>query len=1092
RLEKPKITVNKKLIIRLLGNTVIELDGRLISDSLPSRAAEALLIYLVCHDRPIPRETLADLLWSERTQKQGLTNLRTILTPLRRELDDYLIITRQMLAFNHAAPYWLDAAEFESQLTSLQPQLQAAAPLSPEAARQLQTALDLYQGDFLASFALKEGPEFEAWILLQRERLKRLAAMGLEHFVTHSLSRGNYHPGLRYVDQLLELDAYNEVAQRQRMWLLVRSGQPHAALQQFETFSQLLADELGLEPMPETRHLYRHIKTARTFRLNNLPPQTGPLVGRTIELQRLEGFLTNPDCRLLTLVGPGGIGKTRLAIEAAGHYQSSLLHGVCFVSIPALVTEEVLVSSLAGSLKLALDGMVDPREQLLKALQEREILLLLDSFEHALAPQPALRSEEANGGHTSQNSTGHENGAADVRNLLSTILAFAPQVKLLVTSRERLNLEEEWFFQVDGLPVPDDAIQPAQVTTYSAVQLFLQNASRVQSGFAPTETDVLAIGRICRLVEGLPLGINLATAWIKVLPCAQIATEIESNLTFLQSPTHTVTHRHHSIEAVFDHSWQRLTNDEQQVLSRLSVFQGGFTIDAAQQVTDTTVLLLAGLVDKSWLTLNPEGRYDAHELLRRYAALKLGITDAGSLDKANMTEAEIDIRTRHAAYYAAFLSSRQTRIINENQFEAMAEIEVEFDNVRAAWQWMLTHGLVTLVDQCMECLWHFLELKNQFNEADEMYGQAIEAFARYSEAGKMENTPLLDLDAQYDRVYGRILIRQGWFHMRLSRFDSAEALLYQGLERVRRTGDRVETGRGMQHLGLIADVRGRYEEAEKLFRESFAILKSSPHSTHFDLSSVGTLGFLLMKMGQFEAAQPFLDESAFHYRQIGNMRGISAISAFMGAVFIQQGNYHEAKLSLLKALDFQEKIGDWAYMRMTLDWLGEAYEGAGEYSEAKTYYEKSLTVSQGNGDWAGVAQALGHLGRVCVTLNAYQQAKQCLYEAFDIATAIQSWPVIIDGLVSMADWLVKNGDLPRALELLPLTLNHPSCDPRTKHRAQQIYTQLLDTAPETTPTPESPHRPIEAIVSNFLAEWEYMTSRRYLSSPTVAVRHIID
>ncbi|MCB0165410.1 MAG: tetratricopeptide repeat protein [Anaerolineae bacterium] len=1084
--------MNKKLIIRLLGNTVIELDGRLISDSLPSRAAEALLIYLVGHDRPIPRETLADLLWSERTQKQGLTNLRTILTALRRELDDYLIITRQTLAFNHAAPYWLDAAEFESQLTSLQPQLQAAAPLSPEAARQLQAALDLYQGDYLASFALKEGPEFEAWILLQRERLKRLAALGLEQFVTHSLTRGDYHHGLRYVDRLLALDAYNDVAQRQRMWLLVRSGQPHAALQQFELFSQLLADEMGLEPMAETMHLYRHIKTARTFRLDNLPPQTGPLVGRTIELQRLEGYLTNPDCRLLTLVGPGGIGKTRLAIEAAGHYQSSLLHGVCFVAIPALATEELLVSTLAGNLKLALDGIVDPGEQLLKALQEREILLLLDSFEHALAPQSASHSKGTNDGPTPQDSPGNENDANDARNLLSDILAFAPQVKLLVTSRERLNLEEEWFFQVDGLTVPDDDIQPAHVTTYSAVQLFLQNAARVQSGFAPTEADVLAIGRICRLVEGLPLGINLATAWIKVLPCAQIATEIENSLTFLQSPTRNVPHRHHSIEAVFDHSWQRLTSDEQQVLSRLSVFQGGFTIDAAQHVTGTTVLLLAGLVDKSWLTLTPEGRYDAHELLRRYAALKLGLTDASSLDQADMTAAEIDIRTRHAEYYAAFLNSRQTRIINENQLEAMAEVAEEFDNVRAAWQWMLNQGLVTLIDQGMESLWHFFELKNQFNEADEMFGQAIEAFARYNAVDKTEDTTI-DPDPEYDRVYGRVLIRQGWFHIRLSQFDSAEALLQQGLERARRNGDTVETGRGMQHLGLIADVRGRYEEAEQLFRESFALLKSSPRSTHFDLGSVGTLGFLLMKMGQFEAAQPFLDESAFHYRQIGNMRGISAMCAYLGAVFIQQGNYHEAKPSLLKALVFQEEIGDWAYMRMSLDWLGEAYEGLGEYPEAKTYYEKSLTVSQGNGDWAGVAQALGHLGRVCITLNAYQQAKQYLYEAFDIATAIQSWPVIIDGLVSMADWLAKNGDLSRALEILPLTLDHPSSDPRTKQRAQQLYTQLLNTAPhEKAAQPEPPLRTIEAIVSNFLAEWDYMANRRYISSPTVAVRHVYD
>ncbi|MBI1880857.1 MAG: hypothetical protein HYR94_21985 [Chloroflexi bacterium] len=222
--------MNKRLIIRLLDHVVIEIDGQPLS-RLPSRAAEALLIYPVCHDQPIPRETLADLLWSERTQKQGLTNLRTILTSLRWELDDYLTVTRQTLAFNHAADYWLDVTEFENQLSQLQQQPHATTPLSPETAHHLQTAADLYRGDFLASFSLREGHDFEAWTFLKREQLRRMAGLGLRRIVAHYLATHDYPVGLRQAERLLALEPYDDQARRQMMWLLVRSGQRNVALQ---------------------------------------------------------------------------------------------------------------------------------------------------------------------------------------------------------------------------------------------------------------------------------------------------------------------------------------------------------------------------------------------------------------------------------------------------------------------------------------------------------------------------------------------------------------------------------------------------------------------------------------------------------------------------------------------------------------------------------------------------------------------------------------------------------------------------------------------------------------------------------------------
>lgn len=414
--------MRKKLAFRLLGSVVIELDGQPVQ-GLPSRAAEALLIYLVCHDRPISRESLANLLWHDRSKKQGLTNLRTILTSLRRELESYLIITRQTLAFNHAADYWLDSADFESQLSQLLPALQRNSPLPPETASHLQKALDLYRGHFLEAFFLREGRGFEMWMVLQQERLQRLAVTGLRHLVAHDVATGNYRQGMANAEKLLAFDPYDEGVLRQLMRLLIRTGQPVRALQRYQKFSQLLAEELELEPASETTRLYQRIRAARLIRIKALPQDSTTFVGRETELEQLNYYLTNPNCRLVTLVGPGGIGKTRLAVEAARRRQSILMHGVCFIPLADLPSSNLLVSAIAGGLNLSMDGVDAPKAQLLKALQEREILLLLDSFEQLLSPSKP--------------------DGIDGTGLLVEILAAAPEVKLLVTSRERLNLEAE-------------------------------------------------------------------------------------------------------------------------------------------------------------------------------------------------------------------------------------------------------------------------------------------------------------------------------------------------------------------------------------------------------------------------------------------------------------------------------------------------------------------------------------------------------------------------------------------------------------------------------------------------------------------------
>jgi len=306
-----------------------------------------------------------------------------------------------------------------------------------------------------------------------------------------------------------------------------------------------------------------------------LPRPLTPFIGRHQEMAELRRLWANPDCRLLTLLGPGGVGKTRLAVEFAHHESSSLPEGVFFVPLQTVSESELLVTAVAEALNIVLSGQADSRIQLLNHLADKRLLLILDNFEQLAAE-------------------------AD---LLSQILGHAPAVQLLVTSRAALHLQEEWLFTLSGLPFPAADPMPSawpEVAEFDAAQLFVERVSRVRPSFVAAAEQAHLL-HICRLVEGIPLALELAAAWGRSLDCAAIAAEIERNLAFLTSPLRNLADRHRSMRAVFEHSWTLLTPDEQAIFQQLAVFRGGFRREAAELVAEATLLQLTALVDKSLL-----------------------------------------------------------------------------------------------------------------------------------------------------------------------------------------------------------------------------------------------------------------------------------------------------------------------------------------------------------------------------------------------------------------------------------------------------------------------------------------------------------
>ena len=382
--------------------------------------------------------------------------------------------------------------------------------------------------------------------------------------------------------------------------------------------------------------------------MKNLPAPRTSFVGRASELDEIDRLLEDPDCRLLTLVGPGGAGKTRLALEAAARRIERYPHGVHFVPLVSVASPEFLAPAVAESIQFAVDGAhsgFSAQEQLLDYLGERSTLLVLDNFEHLV----------------------------DGAGLLGEIIERAPKVELLTTSRERLNVQSEWVLDVNGLGLAENGNGAS-----GALRLFVERATQVEPGFSLDDDERVEARRICRLVEGLPLGIELAASWVSVLSCAEIADEIEQNIDFLATSMRDVPERHRSLRAAFDQSWRLLSGEQQDVLARLSVLRGDYGREAAAAVAGADLRLLSDLVSKSLVRRSDFGRYELHELLRQYSAEKLA---------AESPDALATTRERHARHYLGALDERRGALVGKGVVQARDELRRELDNLRVAAEW---------------------------------------------------------------------------------------------------------------------------------------------------------------------------------------------------------------------------------------------------------------------------------------------------------------------------------------------------------------------------------------------------------------------
>jgi DNA-binding SARP family transcriptional activator/predicted ATPase len=991
------------LTLLTLGGLELRKDDQPLT-ALASRKAEALLVYLAAEDKPHPREVLADLLWDDRSTAQSLGNLRVLLNSLRKHLGEELEISRQTVRLRRI-PHWrMDSLDFERLLDAEYERESGLTLLTETGAQTLEEALDLYRGDFLHGIYLRESSRFEEWASLTRERLRLAAMTALENLIDFYKRCGAYPRGIRAAQRLLAFDPLREETHRELMSLLARNGQKQAALQQYNLCRDFLEKELGVTPAPETESLYQKLIQPGNLYRNALPVYSTPFIGRDTDLKRVADCLRRPDCRLLTLYGAGGMGKTRLAAQSAAQLAGDFLDGVLFVSLPDAPENgeplEPFAETLLDALNLAPAVRQTPQAQLCAALKQQEILLVLDNFDN----QPANTD------------------------LLCALIREAPGIKFLLTSRLRTGLQIERALEIGGMDIP--ATQTAESESFDAVQLFYQAAQRANPDFRPGVADLTHIVRICKLVMGAPLGIELAAAWVRLLDPAQIAESIQRDLSVLSSASSDIPARHRSFLAVFERSWKLLNEAEQTAFCRLAVFEGGFTFEAAREAAGVGLAELSGLVEKSFVRREGSGRYAIHPLLRQYALAGL---------ESGLPRGE-NPQLAFSQYYLNFAGQREANLRGPSQQTALAEMSAEHENLRAAWQWAAAHARADLLAPALEAMLAYYEMRGHYREfsllLEPLDGWAQDEFAGWVCAAR---GLIADRLAQFDASAGlsatslqiferlgnlrgqsRALSNLGMNAIYRGKLDEAGQFLTRALALAEQAADEAAHGRALSLLGVVHKQKGDYESARRAQDEALMIFRALDDPQRV-ASTANNLGSVLRLLGKMQAARACYEESLAVRRALNDPRGVALALVNLANLLGQMGDFDPARACYEESLAISESLGDPWGRALCLHNLGDMARQQGDYARAARYYADSLAVRRRVNDQTGTAFSLAGLAHTYAAQGDTSQALHYFDKAARAAQQARQLPLALEALAGATLLLVQT-DTPKAARLAAFLL----------------------------------------------------------------------
>lgn len=935
----------RSLSISLFGQFEARLDSQAVG-GFEYNKVRALLAYLVMErEQPHSRGSLCALLWPDLPESAARQNLSQALTRLRQALGDkqaatpFLLTTTDTVQLNPQSLCRVDVIGFTTIITDAERHAHRAWHLCALCASNLSAAVAAYKGDFLAQFYVSDSDVFEEWALLLRQRLRQRMLSALERLIRYAEWHGDAVQAALYAQRQVELEPLRDDGHREVMRLLALSGQQTAALTQYEYLHQTLRAELDAEPEPETTTLYEQIRLGgRLDGLRRLQPPSSqlptpptPLVGREAEVQAILQLLgsaaAQPAVRLLTLTGAPGIGKTRLALEAAQRLRFDWEDGVHWVELAPVLDAAHVVATLAAVLGVKEQAHQPLAEAVAEHLRAKHCLLVFDNFEQVLDAAP----------------------------LVGTLLAQCPALSVLVTSRAPLHLRAEYLFSLEPLALPAEGAALDTVAEAEAVQLFQSRARAVRPDFALTPDNAAAVAAICRRLDGLPLAIELIATRLKSLDVKEILEQWESRLSAVAPGPRDMPARHRTLRQAIDWSYDRLNPDEQAAFAYLGVFTGGCTAEAAQAVTGDALPvlpILEALHDASLLYTQASAnttRFSMLETVSEFALERL--TASSVLPRA---------KQRHIDYFAQMADQAYTELLGPNQPRWSARIAAEQDNLRAALRWAMSNDDIEAALRIATGIWRFWWQRGFLREGLTWLDAAL---ARRDEAAPAVQT--------------KALRAAGVLASTLNHYVQARHYLEQALEVAERIGATYDAAAATTNLGLALSEQGDFAAASSFLEQGIALNRQTTDTRSVKFPMI-ILASLCVRMGQFERAGTLYEECLRLNRELADSEGTANALYGIATVAKTRGEYHRAQqwceqsLALYASLNHQFGVG-WCYHV-----LGDIARTQADYAEALAHYQHCLTVWLHREDHVNDARVLDDMAKVWHQLGKSARAVQLL------------------------------------------------------------------------------------------------------------------
>ena len=960
--------------IRLFGSPKLEWNGS-VTDLTLDRPT-SLAYFLLLRADWVQRIELAYLYYPDSDESTGLSNLRKLIHRLKLQ------------------PW---AVSLEADQTRLRLELPSDVADFHEAFKNknFAWAVKLYGGVFLEGVNFPELIGFEAWLELERQDLARAWRVAvLEH--SRSLDPNSIPESERLLMQVLRIDPLDEEAIQALLVVLTKNGERSRALEVYANFRQALRRELETEPLEATRQIIHNLtsKTAETPALgnkilHNLPVPTTRFVGRKHELEKFSAYLLNPDCRLLTVVGLGGMGKTRLTLEALRQHLELFQAGIWFVPLVGVDSIDLLIPSIATALNLSFSGSLDTKSQLRLYLHDKQILLFLDNFEQLKA-------------------TGV---------LLEELLSELKGLKLVVTSRVVLELNSEWLFDVNGLSYPPtDTFEPAG---FDAVQLFVGRAERLSSNFSADQQSLSAIATLCRQVQGMPLALELAVTWTRSIGVVELVTTLSQGFELFDLQHKDSFDRGRNLRVILNYSWELLTKPEQVVLSKLSVCQGGFTLEAATKIAGAHLGFLLRFINLALVRRNHDGRFDLHELVRQFAF-------------GQMNEQEKDLAlTASSHYFMRFLTDQGQKLRSEIQFNTLQLCKLELTNMLDSISYLVKSNQLNQLDDALLAFSSLIEMSGLF------------------EIGIQKMTFILDNPETNSDFSGNLKALLGYFLVKIGKDEEARDNTFSSIEILESQFASNYLGIAYYTNGIIEHLSANYDQAILYYKKALQVFEQTNNTSE--------LCRIYNRIAVVFCNQDLLDQSNQTFEIALKLAKEAADLSEMGIILNNYGINFEASGQTDRAIEMYsealricDQIGYLRGSGAALTNLGHVYERTKDFIKAKAFYEKSIEIKKLQNEPVAMSISMTNLADVLYQLGEHQTANRINLNTLVITLKSNALMYAARVIWSFTKYFALENKLQDVQHLASFLANTTECEQWVRDEASELLQRHPNIKPQQT------------------------------------------